>query len=256
MYDVDVNGTFNALRAASAAGTPQVLVTTSATAYGAFPDNPEPITEDWPVRGQPTFAYARHKAECDRLCQLWALEHQDRTMTVVRPCIVFGPSVDNYIVRTYLNQSTFTAFRGLPDQRVQFVHEDDVAEAIRRLLDGKHKGAFNVAGDGVLTWRETGERAGMKVRELPFGLVKRLNAALWALRVKSVESPPGNLEFIRHPWLTSNEKLKRTLDWTPRHTSQETFDITMSAHGKGQLSSPAQRTDEASGQMRDPAPVL
>ena len=66
MYDIDVNGTEAVLRAAAEAGTKQVLVTSSATAYGAFPDNPKPIAEDWPVRGQPEFSYARHKAEADR----------------------------------------------------------------------------------------------------------------------------------------------------------------------------------------------
>ena len=76
-----------------------VLVTSSATAYGAFPDNPVPLTEDDPVRGVPDFEYARDKAESDRLCQLWALENPERTMTIVRPCIVFGPTVDNYILR-------------------------------------------------------------------------------------------------------------------------------------------------------------
>src|SRR4051812_15367592 len=45
MYDVDVNGTQNVLDAAAAAGTQQLLVTSSAVAYGAFPDNPEPIEE-------------------------------------------------------------------------------------------------------------------------------------------------------------------------------------------------------------------
>src|SRR2546423_11105567 len=104
MYEIDVGGTHNMLEAASAAGTQQVLVTSSATAYGAFPDNPVPIDEEWPVRGVPDFEYARDKAECDRMCQLWALKHPDRTMTIVRPCIGFGPNVDNFIVRLWTKQ--------------------------------------------------------------------------------------------------------------------------------------------------------
>src|SRR3954467_11147835 len=104
MYDIDVNGTQNVLEAASAAGVGQMLVTSSTTAYGAFADNPVPLTEDDPVRGQPDFSYARDKAEADRLCQLWALQHPERVMTIVRPCIVFGPDVDNYIVRLWLRQ--------------------------------------------------------------------------------------------------------------------------------------------------------
>ena len=77
MYDVDVNGTQAVLQAASDAGVKQVMVTSSATAYGAFPDNPKPIAEDWPVRGAPDFSYAKHKADSDRICQLWALQNPD-----------------------------------------------------------------------------------------------------------------------------------------------------------------------------------
>ena len=231
MYDIDVNGTANALEAASKAGTPHVLVTSSTTAYGAWPDNPEPIGEDWPLRGQPDFAYARNKTESDRVCQLWAADHPDRTMTIVRPCIVLGPNVDNYIVRTWENAPFYPRFKGEPDQHVQFVHEDDLAGAIGGLLVGRHAGAFNVAGDGVMTWQETAELAGLKIRTLPFGFFYGVNKLLWRLRVPNTESPPGNLQFIRHPWVCSNEKLKQTLGWTPRHDTRETFELTLYARG-------------------------
>jgi UDP-glucose 4-epimerase len=231
MYDIDVNGTFNALDAASRVGTRQVLVTSSATAYGAWPDNPEPISEDWILRGQPDFAYARHKTEADRICQLWAANHPDRTMTIVRPCIVLGPNVDNYIVRSWENAPFYPRFRGEPDQHVQFVHEDDLAEAISGLLVGGHAGAFNVTGDGVMTWQETAEEAGIKIRTMPFGFFYGLTKLFWRLRVPNTESPPGNLQFIRHPWVCSNEKLKQTLGWAPKHDTRETFELTLRARG-------------------------
>src|SRR4051812_18776137 len=128
MYEIDVGGTHNVLEACSAAGVGQVLVTSSATAYGAFPDNPVPLTEEHPVRGVPDFEYARDKAESDRLCQLWGLRHPDRVMTIVRPCIVFGPNVNNYLVRLWTKQP-FVAEFGLGDPGLQFVHEDDVVSA-------------------------------------------------------------------------------------------------------------------------------
>jgi UDP-glucose 4-epimerase len=143
-YNVDVNGTHNVLEAADRAGTPQVLVTTSGVAYGAFPDNPVPLTEDDPVRGVAGFTYARDKTESDRLCQLWAATHPERVMTIVRPCIVFGPNVDNYLVRLWTKQP-FAVDVGTIDRQIQFVHEDDVVEGITGLLLGRHGGAFNVA---------------------------------------------------------------------------------------------------------------
>jgi UDP-glucose 4-epimerase len=230
MYDIDVNGTQAVLAAAATAGTPQVLVTSSATAYGAFADNPRPIAEDWPVRGQPDFSYARHKAEADRLCQLWALEHPDRAMTIVRPCIVFGPNVDNYISRTWKNSSFMPIMDGI-DEEFQLVHEDDVVTAIVGLLDARASGAFNVAGDGSLRWGDSAQMIGLKTRELSFKAARRLYAVAWALHAPRVESPPGNLNFVRYPWLVSNDKLKAEIGWEPSADTREVFVETMYAKG-------------------------
>jgi UDP-glucose 4-epimerase len=230
MYDVDVNGTQMVLAAAAEAGTQQVLVTTSATAYGAFPDNPKPIAEDWPVRGAPDFSYAKDKADADRICQLWALEHPDRVMTIVRPCIVFGPNVDNYIVRTFINNPFFPVLDGV-EQEFQLVHEDDVVSALFALLDGKKPGAFNLAGDGLVTWRAASELLGKKTRELSLKNMKRFAGAMWRMHVPRTEAPPGNLDFIRYPWIVSTEKLKAETDWKPRFDTLETFKITMRAKG-------------------------
>jgi UDP-glucose 4-epimerase len=230
MYDIDVNGTEAVVRAASEAGTGQVLVTSSATAYGAFPDNPRPIAEDWPVRGQPDFSYARHKADADRICQLWAERHPDRVMTIVRPCIVFGPNVDNFIVRGWKEGRMFPHLDGV-DEEFQLVHEDDVASAISGLLDAKAGGAFNVAGDGTLTWREAAEMVGMKRRRMSLKATKRLNGLMWRLHFPGVEAPPGNVDFIRYPWLVSNEKLKAEIGWEPSAETREIFVETMYAKG-------------------------
>ncbi len=228
-YDVDVNGTHNVLEAASAAGTQQVLVTTSGVAYGAFPDNPVPLTEDDPVRGVAGFTYARDKTESDRQCQLWAATHPERVMTIVRPCIVFGPNVDNYLVRLW-TKTPFTADVGRLDQQIQFVHEDDVVEAVTGLLLGRHAGAYNVAGDGLMTNRECAELIGTPIRKMPLRLYRGLARVMWKLRQSEV--PPGGIEFALHSWLLSNEKLKRTTGWAPKYTSRETFEITMRSHGK------------------------
>jgi UDP-glucose 4-epimerase len=228
-YNVDVNGTHNVLEAADKVGTRQVLVTTSGVAYGAFADNPVPLTEDDPVRGVAGFTYARDKTESDRLCQLWAATHPERVMTIVRPCIVFGPNVDNYLVRLWTKQP-FAVDVGTIDSQIQFVHEDDVVEGITGLLLGRHAGAFNVAGDGLMTNRECAELIGVPIRKLPLRVYRGLARVMWRLRQSEV--PPGGIEFALHSWLLSNDKLKRTTGWSPKYTSRETFEITMRAHGK------------------------
>lgn len=230
MYDVDVNGTVAVLRAASEAGTGQVLVTSSATAYGAFPDNPEPIAEDLPVRGQPDFPYARDKADMDRACQLWAVEHADRVMTIVRPSIVFGPNVKNYIVRSWENQPFFPHLDGV-DTNFQLVHEDDLVNGLMLLIDKKEGGAFNIGGDGTMTWRESAEMIGTKTRRMSFRMAYTIAKWSWLLHLPRTLAPPGNLHFIRYPWVVSNEKLKSATGWEPQYDTRQTFEITMRARG-------------------------
>jgi UDP-glucose 4-epimerase len=216
------------LEAAESAGVQQVLVTSSATAYGAFPDNPVPITEEQTVRGVPDFEYARDKAECDRLCQIWALRNPERVMTIVRPCIVLGPNVNNYIVRLWTDQP-FQMDVGGGETPMQFVHEDDLVEGLMLLMDGRHGGAFNVGGDGTMTINECGDTIGMKRRKMPLGVAWKLAGAMWKLHQS--ETPPGNLHFALHPWVVSNDKLK-SVGWKPRYSTRETFEIAMRARGK------------------------
>src|SRR5215208_1501460 len=207
MYEVDVNGTHNVLEAAAEAGIGQVFVTTSAVAYGAFPDNPDPIT------------------------------------TIVRPCIVYGPNVDNYLVRLW-SKAPMIADVGNIDSAAQFVHEDDVVEAISRLLLGKHAGPFNLAADGLMTRRECAELLDTRVVRMPVWLYRALATASWRLR--QGEAPPGGVDFELHPWILSNEKVKKTLDWTPRYSSRETFLIAMRAQGKLPPADAAPPPEEAS----------
>jgi UDP-glucose 4-epimerase len=230
MYDIDVNGTQAVLQAASEAGVKQVMVTSSVAAYGAFPDNPKPIAEDWPVRGVPDFAYARDKVDADRICQLWALEHSDSVMTIIRPPMVFGPNVDNYFVRFFENSPFMPLLDGV-DEEFQLVHEDDVVSALIALLDGKRGGAFNLAGDGVLTLRRAAELLGKKTRRISLKNMKRLTGLMWRLHVPRTEAPAGSVDFLRYPWIMSTEKLKSTTGWQPRYDTLETFKITMRARG-------------------------
>jgi UDP-glucose 4-epimerase len=247
MYDIDVNGTQNVLSAASHAGTDHLLVASSTTAYGAWPDNPVPLGEEHPVRGMPNYEYARDKTEIDRMCQLWAAQHPERRMTIVRPCIVFGPTVDNYIVR-YWESAPFIPLIDGVDLDLQYVHEEDVVDAISRLLLERRAGAFNLTGDGTITQSEAAALIGLKTRKVSFRNYSRLAATLWRLRVPRVEAPPGQLDFLRYPWLASNEKVKRELEWQPRFTSCEAFTEAMRA--KGKLVAPA-----SSVPVSQPAPV-
>ncbi len=230
MYDVDVNGTESVLRAAKEAGTKHAMVTTSSVAYGAWPDNPNPIPEDWPVRGVKDFSYARDKAEADRLCQLWALNNPDRVMTIVRPSIVFGPGVDNFIIYSWTKAMVMPIVEGA-DYQLQLVHNDDCAEALILLLDKQAPGAYNVAADGLVPVAETAGMIGLRTREMSYETTRRMATVLWKGHIPGIAAPPGYVEFATHPWVIDNSKLK-ALGWEPKYDTRQTFEATMRANGK------------------------
>ncbi len=72
---------------------------------------------------------------------------------------------------------------------------------------------------------------GTRVREMPFARVYRMYKWAWRLHAPNVEAPAGNLHFLRHPWLVSNEKLKSAIGWHPAHETREVFEQTMRAKG-------------------------
>ena len=97
MRAINLEGSRNVLEATAAAGAERLLVTSSATALGAWPDNPVPLDDSWPGRAGPQFSYAAHKVELEAMLVQFAEEHPQIAVSCVRPCIVGGPHMDNYL---------------------------------------------------------------------------------------------------------------------------------------------------------------
>ena len=87
-----------------------------------------------------------------------------------------------------------------------------------------------LAGRLVLPLRECAQLLDTRVVRMPVRVYRALAKAVWRLRLG--EAPPGGIDFELYPWILSNEKVKKTLDWTPRYSSRETFLIAMRAQGR------------------------
>ena len=229
MRDINVGGTRNVLAAARRARVKHLVVTSSATAYGARKDNPERLTEGNPLRGNPGYQYAAEKAEIDLMCLEFGKENPDISVTVLRPCIVFGPGVDNYISRM-LSLPVLPVVDG-ENPEMQLVHEEDVVECLRLVLAKRTGGAFNVAGRGMMRWREIVRAAGKIPIYLPGFIARWLVNFAWRLRVSRIEAPAPLLDFITYPWVVSLEKSHRELGFEPRYSTRETLDCFLRGRG-------------------------
>ena len=83
---------------------PRIVRISSATVYGAWPNNPVPLTEDAALRPNPDFSPAVQGAEVERLLAEWRGEHPEVTVTTLRSAPVVGPGAERLPARILLGR--------------------------------------------------------------------------------------------------------------------------------------------------------
>lgn len=230
---VNLAGTRNVFEATVAASRPRRLVyTSSVAAYGYHSDNPVPITEDVPARGSAEHYYSQQKAACEAaLAEV--TEDSALEVYVLRPCIVVGPKAPALAEVMPWNQLPGPVRRVTqalpllkppfpdPGTPLQLVHHDDVASAIVLAVTtaSAPPGAYNIAGDGVLSMSDVAEALGARPVRVP-----RLAAVATSEVMAHLPFVPSVLEWL-HAGRTSvvmdTGKAREQLEWTPRYSGAE-----------------------------------
>ena len=174
MWHINVAGTARVMEAITEANRDEAVVQkfvfpSSVSVYG--PELKKPATEDAPLNAH-TLPYAIHKMECDKVVQQRAPSLRGCSAYMLRPHILTGPTMENYMVG---------AFRGTPNgaskraarmreegkrlpcmlpygqkylsNKIQFIHVDDMARLIAYLVrkgepEAQRLTILNVAGRG------------------------------------------------------------------------------------------------------------
>jgi UDP-glucose 4-epimerase len=217
MARVNVEGTRRVLDAAAAVGVRKVIRVSSAAVYGAWPNNPVPLTEDATLRPNPGFAPAVHAAEVERLLGEWRDEHPAVTVTTLRSAPVLGAGAERLPSRLLLGRPPLRVRGASPP--VQVVHVDDLVDALLLAVGNDLPGTYNVAADG---WLASDDARALLPRSLlpalPGELLERLLQRLWASGLGDI--PPTVVPYLVHPWVVANDRL-RAAGWHPRHTNEE-----------------------------------
>jgi UDP-glucose 4-epimerase len=231
---VNLEGTRNVFEATVAARRPHRLVyTSSVAAYGYHGDNPVPITEDVPPRGSPEHYYSEQKAACEAaLADITGNSLLE--VYVLRPCIVAGPKAQALAEAMPWNQLPGPVKRMTqalpllkppfpdPGTPLQLVHHDDVAAAIAlATTTSAPPGAYNIAGDGVLSISDVAEVLGARPIRVP-----RFAASATSEVIARLPFVPSALEWL-HAGRTSvvmdTGKAKTQLGWAPKYTAAQTL---------------------------------
>lgn len=192
----------------------------SALVYGAWPNNPAPLTEDAPLRPNPDFAYAVQRAQIEQLFSDWVTAQPDRTASVLRPCLTLSRDSDGgWIARSLA--AAAGARLGEEDPPAQFLHMDDLASAIDLARRNRLDGPFNVAPDGWVPGETVRALAGARPRlRLPAPIAAQF--AEWRWKFQQGPVPPGLLPYAESTWVIANDRLKAA-GWRPRKTNEQAY---------------------------------
>jgi UDP-glucose 4-epimerase len=227
--EVNVRGSERVFQAVAAAQVPALVYASSVGAYAPGP-GPRPVDESWPTTGIESSFYSRHKAEVERLLDLFQLDRPHVRIVRLRPALTFKGQAATGIRRLFSGPllPTRLARRGalpmLPfprGLRTQAVHSLDVAHAYRLAATKPVSGAFNIAAEPVLDAENIGSVLEARPLQLRAALVRRAVWASWKLRLQPTS--PGWLDMGMRSPIMDTSRARETLGWQPRHSSTETL---------------------------------
>ena len=218
-HSVNVTGTANVLLAARDQRVAKVVHTSSSAIFGIPEANP--VTEETP--GRPLEAYGRAKLEAEHLCRDAAESGLD--VTIVRPRTILGHGRLGImaVLFEFVAEGAPVYLLGRGDNKYQFVHANDLADACLRAADREKPSVYNIGATTFGTMRDTLQAlvdhagTGSRVRSLPAGPARAAMRAAAGL---------GIAPFAPYHWLLYSESLwfdttkaQTELHWQPRHTN-------------------------------------
>ncbi len=201
----------------AARGVGAMVLVSSATVYGAWPDNSIPLTEEAPIRPNPGCDFALHRAEIERMAREWSSANSGRTVGVLRAAVELDPDQPTWLAQSL--QATHGVRPADADPPAQFVHLDDLADAVVVVARGRLDGVFNVAADGWLSADETRALTGTRHRvAVPETVATALARLTWRWRIG--HTPPGFIPYVIHPWVVATDRLEAE-GWHAAHANDE-----------------------------------
>jgi nucleoside-diphosphate-sugar epimerase len=207
------------LHDATVGGATHIVLVSSALVYGAYANNPVPLTEDAIMRPDVGFVYARQLATVEAMADRWRRDDPTRSVCVLRPVVAMAGDGTPSLAAALA--AGFGQRLGADDPPAQFLHLDDLAAAVVLAVDRRLDGVFNVAPDGWVAGERVRALTGASPRiRLPDRLSAWVTAARW--RFQRGPIPPGLRSYTQEPWLVANDRLKAQ-GWLPTVTNDQAY---------------------------------
>ena len=218
-HDVNVRGTKQLLDHCIQTGVQRLIVLSSGYVYGALPENPYYLDEDSPLSASRSYPEIRDLVEVDTLASAFLWRYSHIRTCVLRPVNVLGYYVQSMIGQ-YLRQRRVPTVMGF-DPMMQFIHEEDLGEAIALALEQGLQGVFNVTGPGEVPLHTAIREAGGDAWSVPEPLLRSLYRRLFKIGLTSY--PVGALDYLKFPITLSGDRFINATNFRPMFGLPETL---------------------------------
>ncbi len=215
-HTVNVIATMRLLDCCAQKNIPRVALLSSADVYGADPVNPIFMPEDTPLKAIQRFSDMGDKVEFDTYCRSWMYQNPQTTTTLLRPCHIVGPHVQNFLTQ-YLRYGIVPVPLGY-DPMIQVIDERDMVTALRLVLETPHQGVYNITGPGELPLSVAIREAGGTAVPVVYGLAAPFMKLGWWLGV--VPFPTPQFDFLMYPCVIDGSRFQHDFDFHPRYSLQ------------------------------------
>ncbi|TBW50173.1 SDR family oxidoreductase [Marinobacter halodurans] len=218
-YNANVLGSQKLLNLAHKYGIRRVIVLSTYHVYGASAYNPALIDEQAPLKGVGLSMDLVDSIELENLANIYLWRYPDLNITVLRPCNIVGPGVRNSI-------STLLASRRAPvlagfSPMMQFIHIDDMADAIVLAYRNTVRGVFNVAPDDWIAYQHALQLSGCT--RVPIPSIPPVLPRTIARLLKMKSFPSYLMSFFKYPVVIDGRTFRDTFGFKPKRPLKEIF---------------------------------
>jgi UDP-glucose 4-epimerase len=218
-HEVNVIGTRRLLEFCAKYDVEQLVVVSSSYVYGALAENPYFLDEDAPLNSSRTYPEMRDLVEMDTMTGAHLWKYPNMATAVLRPVNTLGTHVHSSIA-AYLKLGYVPTILGF-NPMTQFIHEEDLTEAIALVLQRKLRGVFNVVGPGEVPIHVAIRETGGTAVPLPEFVARALFGRLFRLGL--FHTPPGAIDYIKFPCTVSGKRFLESTGFKPLFTLEDTF---------------------------------
>ncbi|MEM7082521.1 MAG: SDR family oxidoreductase [Pseudomonadota bacterium] len=216
-YNANVLGTQRLLNLCVKYDIERVIVLSTFFVYGASPYNPVLLDESAPLKAVGLTKDLVDSVELENLANVFLWKHRELNMTILRPCHITGPEVNN-TMSLLLARPVAPVLAGFSPM-MQFVHIYDMARAVTLAFEKNVPGIYNVApkewSDYAAVLKEAGCRP-LYLPSIPPVLPQTISRFM---RWKAF--PAFLINYFKYSVIIDGSSFEKTFGYTPEYSLED-----------------------------------